>query len=46
MFLRGDALDDADVVAILDKNVVDTFPASRGAVDQNKIPNAMLLVLR
>jgi hypothetical protein len=38
-------LDDADVVAILDKNVVDAFPARTvgpGAVDQNNIPNAML----
>jgi hypothetical protein len=42
-------LDEADVVAILDKNVVDVFPARTirpGAVNQNNIPNAMLLVLR
>jgi hypothetical protein len=42
-------LDKADVVAILDKNVVNAFPARAicpGAVDQNNIPNAMLLVLR
>ena len=42
-------LDNADVVAVLDKYVGNTFPArtiGRGAVDQNNIPNAMLLVLR
>jgi hypothetical protein len=42
-------LDDADVVAILDKNVVDASPAGTigpRAVNQNNIPNAMLLVLR
>jgi hypothetical protein len=42
-------LDDADVVAILDKNVVDAFPARTicpGAVNQNNIPNTMRLVLR
>jgi hypothetical protein len=42
-------LDKADVVAILDKNVVNALPARAicpGAVDQNNIPNAMLLVLR
>jgi hypothetical protein len=42
-------LDEADFVAILDKNVVDAFPARAicpSAVDQNNIPNAMLLVLR
>jgi hypothetical protein len=42
-------LNEADFVAILDKNVVDAFPARAirpGAVDQNNIPNAMLLVLR
>src|SRR5712664_152293 len=42
-------LDDADVIAILDKDVIDTFPARTvrpGTVDQNNIPNAMLLVLR
>jgi len=39
-------LDDADVVAILDKDVVNAFPARAigpCAVDQNNIPNAMLL---
>ena len=42
-------LDDADVVAILDQNVVNAFPAGTirpGAVNQNNIPNAMLFVLR
>jgi hypothetical protein len=42
-------LDEADVVPILDKNVVDAFPARTirpGAVNQNNVPNAMLLVLR
>ena len=42
-------LNDADVVAILDKNVVNAFPARTicpGTVNQNNIPNAMLLVLR
>jgi hypothetical protein len=42
-------LDDADVVSVLGENVVNTFPArtvSPGTVDQNDIPNAMLLVLR
>jgi hypothetical protein len=42
-------LDDGDVKAVLDKNVVDAFPAgtiSPGAVNQNDIPNAMRLVLR
>ena len=42
-------LDDADVVTILDEDVVNAFPARTigpGAVDQNNIPNAMLLVLR
>ena len=42
-------LDDADVVAILDKNVVNAFPAGTicpGTVNQNNIPNAMLFVLR
>src|ERR1700688_2464903 len=36
-------LDDADVVAILDKNVVNTFPAGTicpGTVDQNNVPDA------
>ena len=42
-------LDDADVEAIFDKNVVNAFPAGTicpGAVNQNDIPNAMFLVLR
>jgi hypothetical protein len=42
-------LDDADVEAIFDKNVVNALPARTicpGAVNQNDIPNAMLLVLR
>jgi hypothetical protein len=42
-------LDDADVVAILDKNVVNAFPARTicpGTVNQNNVPNAMLFVLR
>src|ERR1700735_3920676 len=42
-------LDDADVEAILDKDVVDAPPAGTvrpGAVDQNNILNAMLLILR
>jgi hypothetical protein len=42
-------LDDADVVAILDQNVVNAFPAGTicpGSVNQNNIPNAMLFVLR
>src|SRR5438128_4587286 len=42
-------LDDADVIAILDKNVVNAFPAGTicpGAVNQNNIPNAVLFVLR
>jgi hypothetical protein len=42
-------LDDADVVAILDKDLVDAFPAGTirpGAMNQNNIPNAMRLVLR
>jgi hypothetical protein len=42
-------LDDADVVAIFDKNVVDAFPARTvcpGAVDQNNIPDATVFVLR
>jgi hypothetical protein len=41
-------LDDADVVAMLDKNVVDAFPTRAicpGAVHQNNIPNVMLLAL-
>jgi hypothetical protein len=49
-FKRGfRLLDDADVVAILDKDVVYAFPARAicpGAVNQNNIPNAMLFVLR
>jgi hypothetical protein len=46
---RQRLLNDADVVAILDKNVVNAFPARTicpGTVNQNKIPNAMLFVLR
>jgi hypothetical protein len=42
-------LDDADLVAILDKNVVDAFPARTvcpGAVNEDNIPNALRLVLR
>jgi hypothetical protein len=42
-------LDDADVVAIFDKNVVDASPARTirpGAVNQNNIPGAMVFVLR
>src|ERR1700683_176623 len=51
VFLKGRLrlLDDADVVAILDENVVNAFPAGTicpGAVDQNNIPNAMRIVLR
>jgi hypothetical protein len=41
-------LDDADVEAIFDKNVVNTLPAGTicpGTVNQNDIPNTMLLVL-
>jgi hypothetical protein len=41
-------LHDADVVTILDKNVVDAFPAGTvgpGTVNQNNIPNATLFVL-
>ena len=42
-------LDDGDVKAILDKNLVNAFPTRTirpGAVNQNNIPNAMPLVLR
>jgi len=42
-------LDDADVVAILNKNVVNAFPAGTigpGTVNQNNVPNAMLFILR
>ena len=42
-------LDDADVVAILDKDVVNAFPARTicpGAVNQNNIPNDVLVGLR
>src|SRR6266403_5569485 len=42
-------LDDADVIAILDQNVVNTFPARTicpGTVNQNDIPNPRLFVLR
>ena len=41
-------LDDADVIAVLDKNVVNTFPARTirpRAVNENNITNAMLFVL-
>src|SRR5438132_7923194 len=51
IFLKGRLrlLDNADVVPILDKNVVHAFPARTvcpGTVNQNNIPNAMLFVLR
>jgi hypothetical protein len=51
VFLEGGLwlLDDADVVAVLDKDVVNTFPARTiypGAVDQNNIPNSLLFLLR
>jgi hypothetical protein len=42
-------LNDADVIAILHKNVVNALPAGTirpSAVNQNNISNAMLLVLR
>src|ERR1700724_3348547 len=42
-------LDDANVVTILDENVVNTLPARTicpGAVDQNNVPHAMVFVLR
>jgi hypothetical protein len=42
-------LDDADVVTILDKDVVDALPAGTicpGSVNQNNVPSAILLVLR
>ena len=42
-------LDDADVVAIFDKNVVGTLPAGTicpGAVNQNNISDTMVLILR
>src|SRR6202140_1055408 len=42
-------LNDADVVAILHKNVVNALPAGTiclGTMNQNNIPNAMLMVLR
>jgi hypothetical protein len=42
-------LDDADVVAILDQDVVNAFPARTirpRTVDENNITNAMLLALR
>ncbi len=41
-------LNDADVIAILDQNGVNTFPARiirPGAVNKNDIPNAMLFGL-
>ena len=40
---------DADVIAILNMNVVNALPARTicpGTVNQNNIPNAMLFVLR
>src|ERR1700675_4128430 len=51
IFFKGGLrfLDDADVEATLDQNVVNAFPARTirpGAVYQNNIPNAMLFVLR
>jgi hypothetical protein len=51
IFLKGGLrfLDDADVEAILDQNVVNALPTRTirpGAVYQNNIPNAMLFVLR
>jgi hypothetical protein len=42
-------LDDADVVAIRDQDVANAFPARTirpRTVDENNIPNAMLLALR
>src|SRR5438105_4758272 len=42
-------LDDADVVAILDKNLIHAFPAGTvgpGTVNQNDVPNPRLFVLR
>jgi hypothetical protein len=42
-------LDDADFVAISDKNVVNAFPAGTirpCAVNQNNIPDAMVLAVR
>src|SRR6266851_1088549 len=42
-------LDDADVVAIFDKNIVDAFPTRTicpGAMNQDNIPNVMVFVLR
>jgi hypothetical protein len=41
-------LNNADVVAIFDKNVVDAFPARAfcpGTVNENNIPNAMIVVV-
>ena len=51
VFLEGRLrlLNDADVEAILDKNVVNALPARTicpGTVNQNNIPNAFLLALR
>jgi hypothetical protein len=50
IFLKGGLwlLNDADVVAIFDKNVVNAFPARTicpSTVNQNNIPNAMLFVI-
>jgi hypothetical protein len=42
-------LNDADLVAVLDENVINALPARTicpGTVNQNNIPNAMLFVLR
>src|SRR2546423_6479401 len=51
IFFKGGLrlLDDADVIAILDQNVVNTFPAGAicpSAVNQNDIPNTRRFVLR
>ena len=50
IFFRGclRLLDDADVVAILDENLVNALPARAigpGAVNQNNVPDAMPFVL-
>src|ERR1017187_3994565 len=51
IFIKGCLrfLDDADVVATLDQNVINAFPARTirpGAVNQNDIPDTMAFVLR
>jgi len=51
IFFKGrlGLLDDADVVAILNENVVNAFPTGTiclGTVNQNNVSNAMLFVLR